>query len=328
MAKKRNIFLFVLLVFLMIFVFTSRGYIGSLVHPLPFDGPYRGTVVDASNGNPINGAKVFARWSCWDFPYPHIGEYSVYTQTTSNEKGHYEIKRPRRRGGWFGGDFSFDVHAKGYITAGFYLRPGSLPVPPDTKAYPFEDITSIPTFPAVLNVRLRPAKPILLEALKSDKALYRGVAAGKLGKIGKEARYAVEPLIYVLKDQDATVRKNAAYALGKIGPDAKRAISALIATLNDEDERVRLNTIIALGDIGITDSDTVNAMIKFVNNQDRIVRKQAVLSLGKLGPGAKAAVPVLKNILGRKWISKYFRREVENALKEIDPDALDGISSK
>ena len=114
-------------------------------------------VVDASTENPITGVRVIASWLCRDFPYPHIGEYSVSAHATTDEKGLYVIKKPRRRDGWFGGDFSFTVYAKGYISAGFYLRPGSPSLTGDTKAYPFEDITSVPTFPAVLNIRLRPA---------------------------------------------------------------------------------------------------------------------------------------------------------------------------
>ncbi|MEA3435572.1 MAG: HEAT repeat domain-containing protein [Thermodesulfobacteriota bacterium] len=323
MAKKRNIFIFVLLIFLVIFVFTSRGYIGSLVHPLPFDGPYRGTVVDASTGNPIANAKLIAYWSCRDFPYPHIGEYSVYTQTTSNEKGHYEIKKPRRRGGWFGGDFSFTVYAKGYIRAEFFLRPGSPSITGDTKTHPFYVATSVPTFPAVFNVRLKPAKPILLEALKSEKARHRGGAARQLGKIGSEARYAVEPLIYTLKDQDAAVRRCAAGALGDIGPGAKSSTPALIAALKDEDGRVQLGAIDALGNIGHADDDIMSALIKLLTDKDNSVRTHAVRSLAKLGPGAKAAVPALKDMLGEKFIDKYLRREVEYALKKIEADTMD-----
>lgn len=322
MAVKRNIFIFLLFVFLIIFIFTSRGYIGSLVHPLPFDGPYRGMVVDASTGNPITGVRVIASWSCRDFPYPHIGEYSVSARATTNEKGLYVIKKPRRRGGWFGGNFSFTVYAKGYIWAGFYLRPGSPSLTGDTKAYPFEDITSIPKFPAVLNIRLRPAKPILLEALKSEKARHRGAAARQLGEIGSEARYAVEPLIYALKDQDATVRRCAASALGNIGPGAKSSTPALISTLKDENERVRLGAIDALGNIGHADDNTVTALIKLLKDKDSWSRDHAVTSLAKLGPGAKAAVPALKDMLGRKWIDKHLRREVEYALKKIE-DTMD-----
>ena len=279
-------------------------------------------VVDASTGNPITGVRVIASWLCRDFPYPHIGEYSVSEHATTNEKGLYVIKKPRRRGGWFGGNFSFTVYAKGYIWAGFYLRPGSPSLTGDTKAYPFEDITSIPKFPAVLNIRLRPAKPILLEALKSEKARHRGAAARQLGEIGSEARYAVEPLIYALKDHDATVRRCAASALGNIGPGAKSSTPALIATLKDENERVRLGAIDALGNIGHADDNTVTALIKLLKDKDSWSRDHAVTSLAKLGPGAKAAVPALKNMLGRKWIDKHLRREVEYALKKIE-DTMD-----
>jgi hypothetical protein len=46
--KKRNVLVLLLLISLTIFVLMSRGYIGSLVHPLSFEGPYSGMIIDAS----------------------------------------------------------------------------------------------------------------------------------------------------------------------------------------------------------------------------------------------------------------------------------------
>ena len=143
MVKKRYVFLFVLLVFLMIFVFTSRGYIGSLVHPLPFEGPYNGTVIDALSGNPIKSTRVMADWWCHDSPDPHFGNYWVHIFVTSDENGRYEIKKPRRRAGWFGGSFTLSVNAKGYIPVVVVMRDGPL-LPPSTKTYPFQETSGRP----------------------------------------------------------------------------------------------------------------------------------------------------------------------------------------
>ena|GEM_PF-3739142 len=328
MIRNHYVFLFVLLVLLMIFVFTSRGYIGSLLRPLPFEGPYSGTIIDTLSGNPIKSARVMADWWCYDSPDPHFGNYWVHIFVTSDENGRYEIKKPRRRGGWFGGRFTLSVNANGYIPVVLALMPNDPPLPPSTKAYPFIDTKAYASLPANLDIRLNPFRPVLLEALKSENAQYRWKAAEELGKIGKDAKYAVGPLIHKLKDKDATVRKYAIDALGGIGADAKCAVPTLIAALNDEDEGVRLAAIDALGSIGYADDDIVTTLIKLLNDKDSWSRDHAVTSLGKLGPGAKAAVPVLKDMLNRQWINKYLRCEIEYALKKIDPDALDDVSLK
>ena len=98
--RKRHVPIVLLLISLIAFVLMSRGYIGSLVHPLPFEGPYNGTIIDALTGNPIASAMVKADWWCYDSPDPHFGNYWIHTSVTSDKNGHYEIKKPNRRGGW------------------------------------------------------------------------------------------------------------------------------------------------------------------------------------------------------------------------------------
>jgi hypothetical protein len=295
---------------------------------LHFEGPHNGTLRDASNGNPIAGATVVAAWWCYDFPYPHIGEYWVYASATTDDKGHYEIKRPSRRSGWFGQSFTLRFNAKGYIEAVFALEPRGLPLPPSTKEYPFVDTTSHVSFPANLDILLKPARPALLKALTSDNPQYRWVAAEKLGGIGKEATYAVGPLILALGDHDTDVRKYTAKALGKIGPGAVSAVPALVAALQDEDEWVRLEAVDALGAIGHGDDATVGALTRLLDDKEDPIRTHAVRSLSKLGPRAKGAVPSLTRMLGQRSISKYLHREVEYALEKIDPDTLDKTSTQ
>jgi hypothetical protein len=319
--RKRNVLVLLLLVSLTTYVFISRGYIGSLVHPLPFEGPYNGTIIDDFSGNPVENARVMANWWCYDSPDPHFGNYWVHVSVTSDENGRYEIKKPYRRAGWFGGSFTLSVNAKGYVPV-VAVMPDEPPLPPSTKAYPFRDTRAYASFPESMDIRLKPFKPVLLEALKSENAQYRWMAADELGKIGKDATYAVEPLIQRLKDRDATVRKYSADALGKIRYDGKDAVLALIATLNDEDKWVRLAAIDALGSIGSAHDGVISALIKLLTDNDDSVRTHAVRSLTKFGPKATSAVPILKDLLARRWISKYFRSDIEYALKNIDPNTL------
>jgi hypothetical protein len=328
MRKRHVPVVLLLLISLIAFVLMSRGYIGSLVHPLPFEGPYYGTIIDALNGNPIENAMVKADWWCYDSPDPHLGNYWVHFSVTSDKNGHYKIKEPNHRGGWFGGSFTLSVHAKGYIPAVLVLMPNGPPLPPSTKAYPFIDTRAYASLPASLDIQLNPFRHVLLEALEAENAQYRWKAAEELGKIGSGAKFAVGPLTDKLKDKDATVRKYSAEALGKIGYNAKGAVLALIATLDDEDESVRLKAIDALGDIGIADDDILSALIKLLTANDNSVRTHAVRCLAKLGPKAKAAVPILKDMLRQRGISKYFRGDVEFALKKIDPDTIKHISTQ
>jgi hypothetical protein len=326
--RKRNGLILLLLISLTAFVFMSRGYIGSLVHPLPFEGPYNGTIIDALSGNPIEHAVVKADWWCYDSPDPHFGNYWVHISVTSDENGRYEIKKPNRRGGWFGGSFSLSVNSKGYIPVVLLLMPNGPPLPSSTKAYPFIDTRAYADFPASLDIRLKPFRPVLLDALNSEKVQYRWMAAEELGKIGKDAKYAVNALIHKLKDKNAVVRKYSAAALGSIGHDAKNAAQALKAALNDEDESVRLKAIDAVGSIGEADDEVMNTMIKLLSDKNNSVKTHAVRSLAKFGPKAKAAVPVLKKILEKGRINKYFRRDVEYSLKKINPDAPDEKSTQ
>ena len=56
MRKRHVLRVLLLLISLITFVLMSRGYIGSLVHPLLLEGPFNGTIIDALNGNPIENA--------------------------------------------------------------------------------------------------------------------------------------------------------------------------------------------------------------------------------------------------------------------------------
>jgi hypothetical protein len=56
MRKRHVLRVLLLLISLIAFVLMSGGYIGSLVHPLPFEGPFNGTIIDALNGNSIENA--------------------------------------------------------------------------------------------------------------------------------------------------------------------------------------------------------------------------------------------------------------------------------
>lgn len=76
-----------------------------------------------------------------------------------------------------------------------------------------------------------PAIPYLQQSLRSADPITRRQAAEVLGRMGSDAKPAVDDLIALLDDPDAEVRKIAARTLGRIGPDAAPAIPALMRSL-------------------------------------------------------------------------------------------------
>ncbi len=197
------------------FVLSSRGYLGSLIHPLPFSGPYSGRVFDIASGKPIAGARVTAKWWCYDSPDPHLGNYWVDVSATTDAAGHFALSKPARRAGWFGGSFSFHVDAHGYVPA-VALAPDDPPLPASTRAYPFVDTRQYSALPQRLDVPLTPLVPRLLQTLGSENAQYRALAAEELGKHGRGNADVIGALQRRLVDPDAGVRRAVAAALRRL----------------------------------------------------------------------------------------------------------------
>ena len=181
--QNRKILIFISVLFGMGWIVISRGCAGSFIHPLPFAGHYDGMVLDRSNGKTISGAEIEAAWWCHDYPDPHFGNYWVRASANTDAKGRYRIEKPKRRAGWFSTDFSLSITAKGYIKRVFILDPKGIPLPQETREYPFIETTTYVSLPSLLNIRLNPSEPLLLKALQSDNRAYRIQAAEALGKM-------------------------------------------------------------------------------------------------------------------------------------------------
>jgi HEAT repeat protein len=117
-------------------------------------------------------------------------------------------------------------------------------------------------------------------------AACEGISAiGELKKV--YATDAVDPLCAVLqKDDDAKVRLAAATALGRIEADPAKATPALIQGLRDK---------------------------------ERGVQAASANTLGILGPGAKAAVPVLRELADQAKVEAAKAKE-EQAKAKADGD--------
>ena len=164
----------------------------------------------------------------------------------------------------------------------------------------------------------------LIQLLADESHSVRTAAAGALGDIADPT--AVPALIAALKDKDNDVRGGAAIALGAIGAPAKAAVPVLInrskivmnrelesiirglggigtpdvvpvltEALTDSSVLIRLTAARALADAA--DPTAVPALIAALKDKDNDVRGGAAIALGAIGAPAKAAVPVLIDML-------------------------------
>lgn len=158
---------------------------------LPYPGPYRGRVTDAQTGQPISGAKVEAEWWCHDNPLPDgPGSYFIRSWTVTNDRGAFRLEKETRRGGLFGSHFVLRISAEGYIPAHLIAEPSGTPLPAGTEEYPFTKTSAYKVFPAELKIKLTPAVPVFLKALRSGVPLQMKIAREKLIRLlGVDYRY-------------------------------------------------------------------------------------------------------------------------------------------
>lgn len=120
----------------------------------------------------------------------------------------------------------------------------------------------------------------LSDVLKDPSPATRAAATDALGRIGKEARAAAPALVPLTKDADRGVRAAAAFALGRIDPDdpeaAAGALVSLLAT-----ERGREGPTVARSAVG-------SAAVW--GGRDSEVVTTAVVSLGLLGEKSSEVV--------------------------------------
>ena len=160
------------------------GLLGALLVAgcsLPYPGPYNGTVIDAQTGKPISDAVVEAQWWCHDSPIPDSGgSFFVRSSTLTDGRGHFRLKKETSRGGLFGSSFVLKVSSDGYIPVCILADPSNTPLPESTESYPFIDTTQVREYPAEVLVKLKPAVPVWLKAIRSGVPFHQKVAREKL----------------------------------------------------------------------------------------------------------------------------------------------------
>ena len=137
----------------------------------------------------------------------------------------------------------------------------------------------------------------LVRSLNEDRSpdVKQGAAYALL-RIGPNASGAVPTLEAALSSSYPGVRKASAFALGAMGEAAGEAAASLAVVLQDRDREVRKAAVIALAGLGPHAEPAIPAIIRAVRTSGS-ERHDAIETLGAVGPGASAAVPVLRDML-------------------------------
>lgn len=133
-------------------------------------------------------------------------------------------------------------------------------------------------------VRMGPAAaPALREALSSDDASVRAMAADVLGHLGDTG--AVGRLVATVQDDEVSVRLAVAAALRRIGsPQARPALAH--AAITDDEPAVRAAATAALGTLG--PAHVLDALRVALDDVDHRVARAAAVVLAGAGPEAVA----------------------------------------
>jgi HEAT repeat protein len=181
---------------------------------------------------------------------------------------------------------------------------------------------------AVALRKIGPAsRPILLAALADKDERVRAIAAHQLGQVPAE-RETAGALAKLLEDKDASVRAIAAFNLGRMKSVAGDAVLLLAARLNDYGVgdfspaegmgwrfSVGQHALEALVAIDPEAEAILPTMIESLK-KDRRIEPAMLAMLRHLGKNAKAAVPVLEQLLA----DEKLRLSAAIALSRIEPE--------
>jgi HEAT repeat protein len=168
----------------------------------------------------------------------------------------------------------------------------------------------------------------LLDAVKKDNDLTSRVAVA-LGQIGPEAKEGIPLLLELLKNQsnDPAIRVQAAWALWRVQGNREATLPILRDALKCPKKSVRIEAALALWHMGEEKEKMMALILDILKEKEYAGRKRdpdaafirfhAAQALGEIGPDAKAAVPILIELLGAE---EDVMKGVPKALKKIDPE--------
>jgi HEAT repeat protein len=205
-----------------------------------------------------------------------------------------------------------------------------------------------------------PAIPALIEALESEDAWVRIVAAWTIAEIGPEAHtlenlkqqnsggclevlsscifldsvrigsrprtspsVTVPILLEFLNSPNRDHWLNAIVSVRYVGPEGSEAARFLPKFISDPDKEIRKEVAKALGRIGADPEITVPALVQLCRDENKHVRLEAAESLGRIRQKADLAVPALVRMLEDQDVRT--RRQAATALGEFGQPARDAI---
>ncbi|MCI0641758.1 MAG: HEAT repeat domain-containing protein [Gemmataceae bacterium] len=175
------------------------------------------------------------------------------------------------------------------------------------------------------------AQPTLLKIVIGEQGERRKAAIGTLGQIKEDLPTLIPFLRNILNDpEQEEYRAAAAGAIGAIGSEARAAIPDLLIALMCRDlvqparaDGIRAAVLSAFGRIRSDDNLVVPAVLAIACNKnlEKGIRREAILTLGKIGPGAKAAIPSLIQLLNDDEYV-FFAQDISKAFQGIGKDAV------
>ncbi len=109
---------------------------------------------------------------------------------------------------------------------------------------------------------------------------------------------------------------NCAYYLGLIGRDSVDAIPEIALLIGSDNVTEHQNALDAIMSIDPQGKFVTHPMIELLSSDDPDVRESSAMILGNIGPGARDALPLLKEIVENE--SGTVRLEMESAIEQID----------
>lgn len=158
----------------------------AMLRPLPFPGPYHGQVADADTGLPLANATIKIKWTRHDTPLPDGPRHRAITESARTDlQGSFNVPKLETRGGLFSTRVAISISAAGYITRVLVIDPNNAPLPQQTVDWPFRDTSVHISPPEPLDVKLKPALPVILKALQSKEPFVRKIAEEELLRLKK-----------------------------------------------------------------------------------------------------------------------------------------------
>jgi HEAT repeat protein len=101
-------------------------------------------------------------------------------------------------------------------------------------------------------------------------------------------------------------------------PGARVDVQTQITALKSPDTNAVEDACIELAKAGAKGAPAVSDLIPLLKHKDEEVRRLAAYALQEIGPGAKAALPALQELLGNEP-SRKVQMQVTLTLQSIDP---------